>query len=215
MSQFRHLIVDVVVNGRTKRIPGEERTKFAKTFRLDDLIPNRYTEILVVDLMMSLEINGIDPRHIIDEIKRLEALGEGYTKEATQFKHAPLHPLWHQHYFSAHFLVDNIQNELRRKGAWDDIFQKSLGPEGSRITEEQIQKLVHEAVEGTVQKRSDEKRVTGEWLVFSRGSTGNIYLCMASHTTGDHNICSKVAYCCERQFPSLEPFASNRISNGA
>ena len=213
MSQFRHLNIDVVVNGKAQIIPSDERTKFVNAYRLDDLIPNRYTEILVVDLMVNLEINGIDPRQVIDEIKRLEALGDGYTKEATQFKHAPLHPLWHQHYFSAHFLVDNIQNELKKKGAWDDILQKSLGPEGSRITKEQIQRLAHEVVEGTIEKRSDEKRVTGEWLVFAREATENIYLCMASHATEDQSIYSKVAYCCERQFPFLEPFASNRISN--
>jgi hypothetical protein len=49
---------------------------------------------LIVDLMMSLELNGIDPRDIINEIKRLETLNDdGYTKEATQFKREPLHPL--------------------------------------------------------------------------------------------------------------------------
>lgn len=210
MSQFRYLNVDVVVNGKTRRISSDERTKFVQEYRLDDVIPNRYTEILVVDLIINFEINGIDPRHIVDEIKRLEALGDGYTKVATQFKRPPLHPLWHQHYFSAHYLIDNIQNELRKNGTWDAIFQKSLGLEGSKITKEQIQKLVHETVEGTIQKRSDETRVTGEWLVFSREKTGNIYLCLATHTTGDQNIYDKVAYCCEHQFSSLEPFAINR-----
>jgi hypothetical protein len=165
---------------------------------------------LIVDLMMSLELNGIDPRDIINEIKRLETLNDdGYTKEATQFKREPLHPLWHQHYFTAHYLVPNIQNEIIKN--FKTIWDKSMGEEGSAIEQEHIDNLVHNVVEGTIETRSNEKRITGEWLVFSKEATGNIYLCMANHTTGDQNIYDKVAYCCECQFPSLEPFASQTI----
>lgn len=209
MSQFRSLNIDVVVNGETKRIDGYKRTEFVKYYGFDNLIPNRYSEVLIVDLMINLDLNGIDPRYIIDEIKRLETLeNDGYTKEATQFKHPPLHPLWHQHYFSVQYLVPNIQNEIKKnfKAIWD----KSMGPEGSVIEKEHIDDLVHNMVNGSIETRSDEKRITGEWLVFSKQATGNIYLCMATHTTGDQNIYDKIAYCCERQFPLLEPFASNR-----
>lgn len=209
MSQFRALNVDIVVNGETKRIDSKKRTEFVQEYGLDILIPNRYSEVFVVDLIANLEINNINPRHIIDEIKRLETLGSaGYTKRATQFKHAPLHPLWHQHYFSEHYLVKNIQNEIKRdfKTIWDD----SMGEGGSIIEREHIDSLVHNVVEGTIETRSNEKRITGEWLVFSKEATGNIYLCMATHATGDANIYEKVAYCCECQFPTLEPFASNR-----
>lgn len=209
MSQFRTLNVDVIVNGKTMRIDGHKRTEFVQLYGLDRLIPNRYSEILIVDLIMSLELNGIDPSHIIDEIKRLETLNvDGYTKEATQFKREPLHPLWHQHYFSAHYLVPNIQNEINKN--FKTIWDKSMGAEGSVIEHKHIDKLVHNMVEGTIETRSNEKRITGEWLVFSKEATGNIYLCMATHTTGDQKIYDKVAYCCECQFPSLEPFASNR-----
>lgn len=209
MSQFRTLHVDVIINGETKRIDGQKRTEFVQLYELDELIPNRYSEVFVVDLIMNLELNGIDPRHIIDEIKRLETLSaDGYTKEATQFKHAPLHPLWHQHYFSAHYVVQNIQNELKKN--FNTIWEESMGEKNSVIERKHLDKLVHNIVEGTIETRSNEKRITGEWLVFSKETTGNIYLCMATHTTGDTNIYNKVAYCCEHQFPLLEPFASNR-----
>lgn len=85
-----------------------------------------------------------------------------------------------------------------------------MGEENSVIEQKHLDKLVHNIVEGTIEARSNEKRITGEWLVFSKEAAGNIYLCMATHTTGDANIYNKVAYCCERQFPLLEPFASNR-----
>ena len=212
MSQFRALNVDIIVNGETMRIDSQKRTDFVKLYGLDNLIPNRYSEVFVVDLIINLELNGIDPRHIIDEIKRLESIdGDGYTKEASQFKHTPLHPLWHQHYFSEHYLVQNLQIEMKKN--FNKIWDKSMGEKGSVIEQEHINNLVHNITEGAIETRSDEKRITGEWLVFSKETTGNIYLCMATHTTGDSNIYDKVAYCCERQFPSLEPFASNRTSS--
>ena len=209
MSQFRTLNVDVIINGKTMRIDEDRRTEFVQFYGLDTLIPNRYSEVLIIDLIISRELNRIDPNHIIDEIKRLERLSiNSYTREATQFKRKPLYPLWHQHYFSTQYLALNIQNEIRRD--FNTIWDKSIGAEGSIIEQEHIDKLVHNLVEGTLETRSNEKRVTGEWLVFSKETTGNIYLCMATHSTGDQNIYNKVAYCCECQFPSLEPFASNR-----
>ncbi|WP_153575780.1 hypothetical protein [Pseudomonas aeruginosa] len=209
MSKFRNLNIDIVINGETKRIDGQKRTEFVQLYGLDELIPNRYSEIFVVDLIVNYELNGIDPRHIIDEIKRLETLcSDGYTKEATQFKHAPLYPLWHQHYFSAHYVVHNIQNEIKR--SFDAIWEESMGEKNSVIERKYLDNLVHNLVEGTIETRSNEKRITGEWLVFSKEATGNIYLCMATHTTGDTNIYNKLAYCCEHQFPLLEPFSSNR-----
>lgn len=209
MSQFRSLNIDVVVNNETKRIDGNKRTEFVNYYGLDDLIPNRYSEVFIADLIVNLDLKGIDPRHIIDEIKCLETFrDDGYTKDATQFKRPPLHPLWHQHYFSDHYLVPNIQNEINKnfKAIWD----KSMGPESAAIEKKHIVDLVHNVVIGTVEKRSNEQRMTGEWLVFSKQTTGNIYLCMATHTTGDQNIYDKIAYCCERQFPLMEPFTSNR-----
>lgn len=209
MSKFRYLNIDVVVNGETINIDGEKRTEFVQLYGLDELIPNRYSEIFIVDLIVNLELNGVDPRHIIDEAKRLETLSnDGYTKEATQFKHAPLHPLWHQHYFSDHFLVHNIQNEIKK--SFNTIWDESMGEKNSVIERKHLDKLVHNLVEGTIETRSNEKRITGEWLVFSKETTGNIYLCMATHTTGDTNIYNRLEYCCEHQFPLLEPFASNR-----
>jgi hypothetical protein len=209
MNKFRSLNIDVVVNGETININGEKRTEFVQLYGLDELIPNRYSEIFVVDLIMNLELSGVDPTHIIDEVKRLETLNsDGYTKEATQFKHAPLHPLWHQHYFSAHFLVHNIQNEIKK--SFNKIWDESMGEKNSVIERKHLDKLAHNLVEGTIETRSNEKRITGEWLVFSKETTGNIYLCMATHTTGDTSIYNRLEYCCEHQFPLLEPFASNR-----
>ena len=208
MNEIKQIVLNVHIGNEIKTINHNVISGFAAEFGLDRLIPNRYSWLLVIDMIMNLELNGIDPAHVVDEIRRLEDSNvDGYTKQATQFKHAPLYPLWHQHYFSAHYLVDNIQNELRRKGTWEGIFNESLGSEGSLITKEQMDKLIHEAVEETVQKRSNEERVTGEWLVFAKAAIGNIYLCMATHEMGDQNIFDKLAYACKRQFPTLEPFA--------
>jgi hypothetical protein len=212
MNQFRTLNIDVVINGKTVRIDGYERTYFIKRYELDIIIPNRYSEILIADLIINFEWNGIDPRQVINEIKRLENISDdGYTKKATQFKHDPLHPLWHQHYFSSHYIVPNIQNEINKN--FKNIWDKSMGVENSIIEQKHINKLVDNMVNGTIEKRINEKKITGEWLIFSKEKTGNIYLCMATHTntkTEDQEIYNKLDYCCQYQFPLLEPFASNR-----
>lgn len=209
MSKYRKLNVDVIINGETKRIDSQIRTEFVKRYRLDELIPNRYSEVLIVDLIVNAELNQVDPNLIIDEIRSLESLDENsYTKNATQFRRPPLCPLWHKHYFSSHFIGHNLYNEFNKnfKNMWDD----AMGEEGSLIEQKHLDKLVHNLVEGAIEKRSEEKQITGEWLIFSRQNSGNVYLCVATHTTGDDNIYKKIEYCCEHQFPSLEPFASNR-----
>lgn len=209
MSEWRHLNVDVIIDGEPRRIDSQIRTDFVKEYGLDELIGSRYSEIFIADLIVYRELNHVDPKLIINEIRNLENLdNKSYTKNATQFRRSPLHPLWHKHYFSSHFVAHNLYNEFKRgfKGMWDD----AMGEEGSVIEKKHIDKLAHNLVEGSFQKRTDEKRMTGEWLVFSRQKSGNVYLCLATHETGDENIYKKVEYCCEHQFPTLEPFASNR-----
>lgn len=212
MGNARSLNIDVVINGEARRISGAERTKFVHEFGIDEIIKDRYAEVLIVDLMINQQINGIDPSHVIREIKLLDSLSEyGYTKEATQFNRAPLHPLWHKHYFSDHFIIQNIQNEIRGK-RFNEIWDRSMGPKGSIIEKKHIDALAHNLVTGSFEKRSEDKRLTGEWIVFSKHATGNIYLCMATHTTGDANIYEKVAFSCKTQFPLIEPFATDRMN---
>ncbi len=207
--QFRELNIDVVIDGKTQSISSQRRTEFVELYKLDELIPQRYSEVLVVDLLVDLELNGNDPAHIVDEIKHLELLGSvGFTKKASQFKHIPLHPLWHQHYFSVRHLIPNIQNELRRN--YDTIWKESTGNAAPVNDPKIIANLINDLIQGSVERRSDEQRITGEWLVFSENSLGNIYLCTAKHGQGDQNIYDKIKYSCQHEFPMLEPFASDR-----
>lgn len=212
MNQDAPLNIDVNFAGKTIRIAPEARAEFAKDWSLDILIPRRYSALLIVDLMMHQKLNHLNPQHVIDEISRLEnPASNGITKPATPFSHAPLSPLWHQHYFAESFVPDNILLELQKKGRWQEIFNGALGPEGSRISKAQLGNLVEEAMEGSLNKRSDATRITGEWIVFAKRPSGNIYLCLAGHKTGDQVIFDKLSYACSREFPDLEPFCSSRI----
>ncbi len=212
MDKFRSLNIDVVIGNEAKRITGAQRTEFVNFYGFDDLIPGRYSEVLIVDVMMNDYLNGISPMCVVDEIKRLESsVEEGYTKDPIQFNRNPLHPLWHQHYFSAHYLPTNIKNEMNKN--FNAVWDRSMGVEGSAIEEKNMGDLMHAILHENIETRSNEKRMTGEWLVFSKQTTGNIYLCAATHTTGDQNIYNKVKYCCELQFPLLEPFASDCRKN--
>lgn len=190
-------------------ITHDELAKFAKVIRLDEVAANRYTWILVSNLYVYEKINGIDTRCIIDEIKALEDTGESHTKPATQFKNPPLYPLWHKHYFSAHFLARNIHAELKRGDKLGKIMDEVLDPNKSPVfTEERVWELSQRVAHEPFQERSEDARITGEWIVFSKHGGENIYLCMATHDSGDQVIYDTLALYCKHHFSTMEPFAS-------
>ena len=200
----------VHVGDSVKEIKHEQLVDFADLTGLNTLAPNRCSWLLVADMLVNLEVNGIDPFHIVQEIKALEDKSQlSHAKPETQFKHPPLYPLWHKHYFSAHFLPHNLHAELNRGGKLEklvnEIFDSNKSP---IVTKEMINELSHRVTHETFESRAKEGRVTGEWLVFAKHNEENFYLCMATHDKGDHAIYEKLAYACKRQFPMIEPFAS-------
>lgn len=200
----------VHVGDSIKEITHEQLADFADLTGLDAVAPNRYSWLLVVDMLINLEVNGIDPTQVVQEIKSLESSSHpSFVKPATQFKHPPLYPLWHKHYFSAHFVPHNIHAELNRGEKLENLVNEVLDPNKSPvITREMINELSHRVVHEPFEARSDEGRMTGEWLVFAKHDGNNYYLCMATHDAGDQVIYDKLAYAVKRQFPMLEPFAS-------
>jgi len=200
----------VHVGDTIKEITHDRLAEFAELTGLELAAPNRYSWILVADMLINLEVNGIDPTQIVHEIKALENPTKiSHAKPATQFKHPPLYPLWHKHYFSAHFLAHNIHAELNRGGKLEKLVEEVLDPNKSPvITKEMINELSHRVTHEPFESRANDGRITGEWLVFAKHNGQNHYLCMATHDTGDQAIFDKLAYACKRQFPMIEPFAS-------
>lgn len=209
MIMINNFTLRLHVGNELKEITHAELESFAKLIGLQSIVRNRFSWILVGDIYINQMINGIDPYHIIDEIKALEGLRESLTKPPVQFRNPPLYPLWHKHYFSAHFIAANIYNELNRNNLLSRVVNRIIDPAVSPVfTMEMINDLSNAVVEKPFDTRSKDKRITGEWIVYGKHSGKNIYLCMAKHDSGDQEIFNKLSFYCRNHFPELEPFAS-------
>jgi hypothetical protein len=91
----------------------KELGEFASLIGLERVAPGRYSWLFVMELLLQAQVNGIDPSMVVAELVALEGgpqtLG---TKPATEFTREPLKGLWHKHFFSAHFIPQNLRNQL-------------------------------------------------------------------------------------------------------
>jgi len=155
--------------------------------------------------MVHEEANGISPSMIIDELKALESGTTTGTKPATEFTKAPLKGLWHKHYFSAHFIGQNLVNQ-HAGGRLEKLVERVMDPEKYPIvTRELIGQFAHEVVQGAFEQREEQGKLTGEWIVFAKHADQNYYLCLATHNTGDPVIYDQIKSVCFPQFPFLAP----------
>jgi hypothetical protein len=154
-----------------------------------------------------MEEFGIDPRAVLHEINCLESpAATAETKPATEFKHPPLKGLWHKHFFSAHFIPENIVNGLKR-GALEKLVDEIFDPnKSSVVTEAMTTELANRAVHEPLQSRADQGALTGEWIVFAKHNGQNYYLCLNTHEAGDQVIWDRIKDNCVRDFPFLDIF---------
>ncbi|PLT18872.1 hypothetical protein CXP34_02425 [Ralstonia mannitolilytica] len=193
-------------------IDGEDKTadlqRFADAIGLERAARGRYSAVILLELyarMMNPNIPG-DPRKVVAEINALEGRCDPVgTKPASEFSHPPLKGLWHKHYFfdGLPSLVTNIRLGLGKTGTKrlvDEIFDPSVS---EVITEEKINRLATEVVHGTLDRRREAQRLTGEWIVFARHNGENYYLCLGTHDSGDDAIFGKIRELCPLEFPFL------------
>lgn len=135
------------------------------------------------------------------------------TKPAERFRGSVLCGLWKKHFFQASSLVENLLAEHRRDGMGLIIRKMKqyygMIPEGKPIDERDIGMMVDATVTDAITQRfgrhrdGSKSRLTGEWIVFAKVPTGNIYLCAASHTQKDEEILAQVTPSV-KDFPELE-----------
>ncbi len=219
MPKLREMHINVHTQyGDQVLVMDEKKAKsIAEHYFIAPEVHERICWLLLVDMSINLDVNGISPFSVSDQIRHLESGWDkgNHMKKATQFMHPPLYPLWHQHYFSAHFLARNIYEEFQRKGNGEKIIREIFDPKKSEtVTQEMINEMSHRTTVELFEKRANESRSTGEWLVYAVHDEKKYYLCMATHTSPDTNpdqsIYEKLKLVCRMQFPFLEPFASDR-----
>ena len=192
--------------GESERIvTSEEQSRFAKLLQLDQIAPGRCSKLLLAELILWNEIHRHEPFQVARQIKALEdAQQSSGTKKETQFRKAPLCGLWHKHFFDAHFVAKNLQNEWSgdRLGK---LFREVCGTDESQVfSEEMANTLIHRLVHGAIEERNEDERLTGEWIIFDKHEGQNYYLCLARHTDGDDVIYSKLKNFVFPEFQFLE-----------
>jgi hypothetical protein len=162
------------------------------------------SELLWFDMYVLDQEFGVSPHEILKSITNLEA-GEPHSgiKPATPFKNPPLNGLWHKHYFSANFLVNNITLALGKNGLENlvnEVFDKSK----PIVTKEMITELAHRVTNEPIENRDKQGKITGEWIIVAKHNTKNYYLCLNTHDAGDQFIFDRVMQRCTREFPDLK-----------
>lgn len=130
-----------------------------------------------------------DDQDVLFEIQHLEHGVPTTTKPAEQFKHAPLQPFWHKHFFSSRHLLCNVGerwNIARGPGNRDlDAMIKQVVSEQGHDPAMCIKLLTHRFFMGGIEERSEANRVTGDWIIFAQHGGNNYYLDLAAHEEGE------------------------------
>ena len=189
----------------TKTITEENLAEYAQYIGLDRIASGRCSWLFLMNLFLFDKINGIDPKLVVDEIEVLEGQKSGIgTKPATQFKKDPLKGLWHKHFFSAHFVPRNLRNQLGKDGI-KNLVEDVLDPAKSPVvTVDMVNELSRRVVIESLEKREEQDKLTGEWIIFTKYEDKNYYLCISTHKEGDQAIYDQIKSICFQQFPFLE-----------
>lgn len=165
---------------------------------------NRISELMWFDLYVLDKKFGVSPNEILKSVQELES-GETAkgVKAAAEFRNPPLRGLWHKHYFSAHFILQNITLGHGKNGPEtliDEVFDAKNSP---IVTEQMAKELAHRVVHDPLNKRNADGKLTGEWIVFTKQGGMNHYLAVNTHAAGDQFIYDRITDHCAVDFPQL------------
>ena len=180
----------------------------SKMLGLEELIPQRYSVLLLIQLAMGYASRTLNPYKVLDEVRALEGLRSSQTKTPCKFTGRALKGLWHKHYLADGLatMATNLKNGVMRDGLpWiEDLANKvSQSGEEHYLTEDDIGQIVHDAVIGNWERRSAARQLTGEWIIYAQHEGSNYYLCIAGHRSGDDWIRRQIDDICATEYPFL------------
>lgn len=203
--------VSVNINGVDYQVGSEILNEYVEYYGIDNIIPGRYSWLLIFNLMALELMNGIDPSSVIDEIKYLEGIGPTQqTKPESEFKGTQLRGLWHKHFFPENLktMAHNIDNHHDGRKL-NQLAKKIFDPQKSPVvTKEMINEFAHRLVFDSLEDRAFNNKLTGEWIIFAKHQGQNYYLCLANHESGDDNIINNIKTACLPQFTFLKDYIS-------
>ncbi|WP_375762450.1 hypothetical protein ACE10W_37115 [Bradyrhizobium sp. B025] len=168
-----------------------------------------------ISLVLALRLVGhpADTSAVLHEIGSLEGLRPATrAKPPQQFKHAPLAPLWHKHFFSPRHLLRNIGerwNLARGAGNRDlDVALSEIAAQHGDDPAKWPSVLVHRLNVGGLEERAHAQRLTGDWIIFAKRDGENYYLDLATHEEAEgpansERLMQKLQAGCQSEFPFL------------
>jgi hypothetical protein len=192
------------MKGHDIKVTSEKLAQWRDFYLSDPELVSRISELMWFDMYVLEAEFGVSPHDIIKSVLDLEAGEKSQgVKPATPFGKLPLKGLWHKHFFSAHFLVNNIILGHGKNGLAkliDEVFDAANSP---IVTHEMIAELARRATRDPVEQRDTAGKLTGEWIIFTKQGGKNYYISANTHAAGDQFIYDRITQYCVRDFPQL------------
>jgi hypothetical protein len=151
----------------------------------------RYSRLLVWQVVWQAR-GGLDPHQIAVEIGRVDREHFDGFKPPDTFRFEPLKGLFKAHILGQNTCVELLSNmQLHNKRYLKSrLFKELRGRFGTRLTNDDLQKIAKIATDGAINERARNNQLTGDWVVFDRPfdrplQASNRYLCLAQHYRGD------------------------------
>ncbi|WP_157782788.1 hypothetical protein [Pseudoalteromonas maricaloris] len=182
-------------------VKSDELEKLSNYCGFSEDLKLRISKLFLLDLYIYFTEFGINPLEIVEEIDNLENGDENTeTKPATEFRRKPLKGLWHKHFFCRHFLAHNILNALGKNGI-KDIIKNVMDESGNtHFSESDLSEVARRITNDPITQRANDKKLTGEWIMFAKRNDKNYYLCMNTHEAGDQTIADRISEHCYEEF---------------
>lgn len=201
MSDYR--MYSTIINNMEVNSDSNDLSIYQRQYIRDQGLADRISELLIFEVFALEKAYGVHPHDVFGRILDLENDVVSGVKLATQLKNLPLKGLWHQHYFSPHFIVPNIRLGLGRSGVGkliEEIFTRDNSP---IVTQEMISEFSRRVVHDPLNARMEGNRATGEWIIYIVHNGSRYFLCASTHTAKDQSIYNKIVDHCLRDFPEL------------
>ncbi|MGF1733680.1 hypothetical protein [Photobacterium kasasachensis] len=185
----------------------EELLKFERISGISWKIKGYYSKLFLADLMAFHELFGVGSDEVFMVLNDYEkGINRAGIKSPSVFKYHPLKGLHHIHFSSSRYIPQNIKLGLGKNGL-KSIIDETLDKK-SLLPEQQAAEIARRMVDETLNKRKSEKKMTGEWVVYTKHQGKNYYLCLARHDDDDQFIRNRIEEHCMREFPFLESVLS-------
>lgn len=155
------------------------------------LLQAPYASRVSFGLVVRLVTTG-DMMPVLREIDALEGLKPATTVkggEGEQFRHPPLFPFWHKHYFTSRHVLRNIGERWNlARGQGNPDFRAALSAIAEQFGHDPDawqSALPYRVLIDGLTERANANRLTGDWIIFAKHGGQNYYLDLARHEEAD------------------------------